>query len=83
MVNETTILHVNVVNMTDLVDLGEKGPLPYRITITHEPEGLQDGEWRWGGSQLYYHHGIKTNYGIFYHCIGEWGRPTFWLDLDM
>jgi hypothetical protein len=82
MINDTTIYHVNVRNFTDKVD-GDKVPLPFRLTIDEEEEGLERGQWKWGGQMLHFNHGSKTNYGIFYHCIGDEGRPTFWLDLDM
>ncbi|KAF6762618.1 hypothetical protein DFP72DRAFT_876356 [Ephemerocybe angulata] len=77
-INDTTILPVNVYNVTI-----NKAP-PLQLILGKQPDGLKGGSWRFAGSMLYYDFPgrdesfLKENnpeylkyfrsQGLFYHC---------------
>ncbi|EAU84779.2 hypothetical protein CC1G_00298 [Coprinopsis cinerea okayama7 len=65
-VNETTILPVNVHNVTESA-LKYRHP-PFQLVIGRKIEGIR-GSWRFAGSMLYYEFpGKEETQGLFFKC---------------
>ena len=62
--NETYILRVNLMNVTD----DANHPAPLRLELDTEAKGIKGGEWRWKGTALYYDLGNESNNGLFFSC---------------
>ena len=62
--NETYILRVNLMNVTETDD----HPLPLKLELDTKPQGIKGGEWRWKGTALYFDLGNESNGGIYFSC---------------
>jgi len=71
--NESHILHVNVLNTT--LDTNE--PLPYKLALARQRDGLRDTMWRWRGTFLHLGHDQKTNKGLYYKCVTRHGEGLY------
>jgi hypothetical protein len=66
--NETSIFHVNAVNITTRAGYHPVQGHPLQLSVNTKREGLMDGVWRWRGTMLYYDYGKYGNSGLYYLC---------------
>ncbi|KAI0254754.1 hypothetical protein BJV78DRAFT_1279857 [Lactifluus subvellereus] len=75
--NESYILHVNVLNTTSDTD----EPLPYKLALGRQRDGLRDAMWRWWGTFLHLGlglgHGQRANRGLYYKCVTKHGEGVY------
>jgi hypothetical protein len=77
--NDSYILQVNVLNITGNTD----EPLPYKLALADEHDGLLDDMWRWRGAFLHLDHGQKTNNGLYYMCLSRDGKEGVYTSFDL
>lgn len=77
--NESYILHVNILNVTR--DMGE--PLPYKLALANQHDGLLDAMWRWRGAFLHLDHGQKSNNGLYYKCVSRGGSEGVYTSFEL
>ncbi|KLO19957.1 hypothetical protein SCHPADRAFT_924225 [Schizopora paradoxa] len=75
--NQTSILRVNVMNVTDVPG----HPAPLKLEISDEEDGLQYGVWRWRGTKLHYDLGKLSNDGVWLKCQTKGGKPGIYTSL--
>jgi hypothetical protein len=85
-VNDTTILSVNILNTTSTVPImpeehpNQPKPRPLRLVLGKKQEGVR-GSWRYRGTLLTFDFAAGgNNYGLFYSCrdaAGAYGMYTF------
>lgn len=78
MTNQTSILRVNVVNVTD----SALDPLPLKLEVGETKKGISGGEWHWRGTMLFYDLGSQSNKGLFYNCRLTNGKKAVYLSLE-
>ena len=71
--NESYILPVSVLNTTSDTD----EPLPYKLALARQRDGLRDMMWRWRGTFLHLHHDQRTNNGLYYKCATSHGEGVY------
>ena len=76
--NQTAILRVNVLNVTD--DAAHPGPL--KLELAEDAGGVTGGVWRWRGTKLYYDLGPRTNGGLFFACRTRSGTRGVYTALE-
>ncbi|EJD01499.1 uncharacterized protein FOMMEDRAFT_169608 [Fomitiporia mediterranea MF3/22] len=75
--NLTSILRVNVLNVTATNDSsGSPHPAPLKIELGEDAKGL-DGTWRWRGTKLFFDYGKRTNNGLYFSCPTRNGRAVY------
>ncbi|KAL5507870.1 hypothetical protein ACEPAH_5488 [Sanghuangporus vaninii] len=79
--NLTSILRVNVLNVTSIEQKGIIHPAPLKIEISEEPKGL-DGTWRWSGTKLYFEVGNRSNKGLYFSCVTNGGARALYTALE-
>lgn len=75
--NQTSILRVNLLNVTDTPG----HPAPLKLEISDDVDGLQYGVWRWRGTKLHYDLGKLSNNGVWFVCQMKGGRPAVYTSL--
>lgn len=78
MTNQTSILYVNVMNVTNV----ERELFPLKLEVSETKKGISGGEWFWRGTMLHYDLNGKTNKGLYYNCRLSNGKKAVYVGLD-
>lgn len=76
--NQTSILRVNVKNVTEVAG----HPAPLKLEFSDEKEGVTGGTWRWRGTMLHYDLGKSTNKGLYFNCKTSSGTRGVYMSLE-
>ncbi|KAI5120686.1 hypothetical protein M0805_006975 [Coniferiporia weirii] len=79
--NMTSIMHVNVLNVTGIDSAGRPHPAPLKLELSDEPGGV-DGTFHWRGSKLHFDLGQRSNKGLYYKCQAKSGVRGVYTSLD-
>ncbi|KAH8118690.1 hypothetical protein DFH11DRAFT_1502254 [Phellopilus nigrolimitatus] len=80
--NTTSILRVNVLNVTGVDEAGQPHPAPLKLEIGERAEGLVNGVWRWRGTKLFFDLGKRSNKGLYFSCQTKNGMRAVYTALD-
>lgn len=80
--NDSTILSVNVHNISGTSTNPGSAQLPLQMIVGPTPDGVPGGRWRWQATMLFYENGAQNNQGLFYSCADVNGLNGMFLFLQ-
>jgi len=75
--NATSMLHVNVLNVTN----SDAHPAPLKLELGENTDGISGGVWRWRGTKLHFDLGTQTNKGLYFSCPMKDGSQAVYTSL--